>query len=392
MNSKIFSYLSIELTVVIFVFSGVLKQILGILGLGGLDLTLFSILAFSILWCFKSKEKKHDGVNSLVFFLFLFCWWALFSWLYTTAVDSIFLYKYFGFLSGYIIFVMLIFLKDINPERFWNIFNFFSALSAIALLLILPIYYSLSNDLNSDYRSIYLSIPFFLSITIFDIYYKQFYCKVEMKYYIFNIIILLLCLFAIIISGARGPIIALLFSVIVMNLFHKKGLSRILFLSFIFFISSYIFFFLFYDKFGYLIERTGLRFLTLFDGGFEGNERYELLNFSLEKISNSFSDLMFGFGFASFGQEYFGIPVYAYPHNIIIEVLFELGLVGMIFFVISNLSIMIFFRRYLSVFVLSLIALMVINYLKSYSLVGFRNFIIILFFIFQLSRSRKYND
>ena len=113
-------------------------------------------------------------------------------------------------------------------------------------------------------------------------------------------------------------------------------------------------------------------------GGKSVEERVGMLNFCYDKIVHSPTSLVFGYGIGSFWYEYTGIDGRGYPHNLVLEILFELGLIGLLIFIIFwGVASKHFKYTALSWIVFYLL----LNSLKSSSLVDLR----ILFFMFSLA-------
>ena len=60
------------------------------------------------------------------------------------------------------------------------------------------------------------------------------------------------------------------------------------------------------------------------------NTRLNNITFTVESIFSSWGNLLFGSGIGSFGLLYSGEDGKLHPHNIILEVWFDLGLIGLI--------------------------------------------------------------
>ena len=122
--------------------------------------------------------------------------------------------------------------------------------------------------------------------------------------------------------------------------------------------------------FDFSIERLSLILDGLFssdnDMGDSANTRVELIYFSIAHIFSSVFVFLFGTGIGSFGYEWTGVDMRLYPHNIILEILFELGFIGLLIFgyilyiLWKNYSL--YRKKYVSGFVLFYIFL---NLMKS---------------------------
>jgi hypothetical protein len=121
-----------------------------------------------------------------------------------------------------------------------------------------------------------------------------------------------------------------------------------------------------------LLERSITRLLMLLDPQQSSSilERITQVSYSFGRIFENVGNFLFGLGIGSFGILYEGIDERNYPHNVILEIWFELGFIGMILFL---LLLLVYFKkiRLRLNFVLIFIYLL-LNSLKSYSLIDLR--------------------
>ena len=102
------------------------------------------------------------------------------------------------------------------------------------------------------------------------------------------------------------------------------------------------------------------------------NKRLEYLIFSKTKIFENKNSLILGYGLGSFSNEYDQTDRRLYPHNIIVEIVFELGLIGLLLalaFLISNSS---SYKGFFTNLALMAAITLLINSMKSSSLVDLR--------------------
>ena len=102
------------------------------------------------------------------------------------------------------------------------------------------------------------------------------------------------------------------------------------------------------------------------------NKRLEYLLFSKTKIFENKSSLILGYGLGSFSNEYDQTDRRLYPHNIIVEIVFELGLIGLLLvlaFLISNIS---SYKSFFANLALLAALTLLINSMKSSSIVDLR--------------------
>lgn len=120
-----------------------------------------------------------------------------------------------------------------------------------------------------------------------------------------------------------------------------------------------------------LLQRTAYRLQLVFDPQSAAvEERINLVNFSLKNILAGPADFVLGQGIGSFGILYDHIDKHNYPHNILLEILFETGIVGFVVFLA-------FFFLYLKqigwhLHFLTIFLYFLLNSLKSASLIDLR--------------------
>ena len=147
----------------------------------------------------------------------------------------------------------------------------------------------------------------------------------------------LLLLWSLMAAGARGPIIAFGLSMVIFLLWSiwiipeirierfglKLGITMAI-------ISSLIF--IFFNKLG--INVIAVRFLTLLreeGGGGSALQRWDYYQHAVDLIKTF---PFFGQGTGSFGLSYLGQDIRVYPHNILLELWAENGIIGVVFFLI----------------------------------------------------------
>jgi hypothetical protein len=210
---------------------------------------------------------------------------------------------------------------------------------------------------------------------------------------IFRIFFIVISLAFLILSGARGP---LLFTLLIIFFYYTFRLYRykfkrsinlnqtfkIAFIAFPFVIVSVIYGIIkFYDKFYELLNRSIFR-ISLFINGLSDKKdlgesvdiRVDQIKFSFDSIFDNFKNFLLGLGFGSFGISYSGKDIRLYPHNILLEIWFELGLIGLLIFVLFLFSLFLKKwkdKRFITGFIILYI---IMNMLKSSSIVDIRIF------------------
>jgi O-antigen ligase len=129
--------------------------------------------------------------------------------------------------------------------------------------------------------------------------------------------------------------------------------------------------------FQYSMDRLFL--LADFTGDVSAMERVSQYQFVIEHYINEPSKYLHGYGFGSFGQEYFNKDIRSHPHNLFLETLFELGFLG---FMVLLTFLFVVFRKFSKTYwkndktyriLCVVLILLFINAMKSSSLDGQRD-------------------
>ena len=126
------------------------------------------------------------------------------------------------------------------------------------------------------------------------------------------------------------------------------------------------------DRYALLLERSISRLMMLLDpkGSESIVERITQVSYSFDRIFENAGNFLFGLGIGSFGILYEGVDERSYPHNVMLEIWFELGLLGILLFI---LLLLVYFKKIRLRFNFILIFIyLLLNSLKSYSLIDLR--------------------
>ena len=208
---------------------------------------------------------------------------------------------------------------------------------------------------------------------------------------------------ALLLLGARGPILIFALIYFVYLLIHGKLKLIIskkkLIYSILSMLILLLLIFVFSDEVLSLFNTSLDRIKLIFNGfgspnkdfGESINGRLVLISQAFKIIFSSFSNFLFGAGIGSFGILTIGKDIRYYPHNFILEIWSELGLIGLIIFLLivffSIRKVRISFND-LNIFPVLYILL---NFLKSGSLADMRILFTILaiYFVATISPERK---
>ena len=379
------NYPILELLLILYVLSGYIKVFLILYNISiGIDITLLLalILVFNVFLSKKIILKYF--FTSIVLFLVFFIWMII-TIIYSTSNEYLF-NKIFLFSTNIVAFLIpLLLFSKIEIKSLLNKFVLISTpLGIWFIAFILPKMYF--NEIYNNASQAYLTVSLFSGMNILILLLLK--VKLFKNSYI-NLLFIILNIAVLILSGGRGGLV-LAFLVLTIFGFFKlklklkqlklilKSISLIILFGFI--IGNLIRQTEYVELFERSIRR--LELLTEFNGINSGGNSVEvrvgMLNFSYDKIVHSPTSLLFGYGIGSFWYEYTGIDGRGYPHNLVLEILFELGLIGLLIFIIfSGVTLKHFKYTALSWIVFYLL----LNSLKSSSLVDLR----ILFFMFSLA-------
>lgn len=379
-----------ELLFVLYLLSGIFKSFALLFGISfPIDLTLlFALLTLADVFIrslnfhnFSYSVYVERKKTLLLFFVF-WCWMA-FTLLYTSSPQYSSM-KTFLFCTNFVPFIVVLMSKRFNIKLFLKIFSFFSVLLTLLYLPLLNVYTQLggNEEMHDSIGGLYLTLGGYLGVSILFLLTTQ---KPIFSLYIDKIIIVC-SFFLLLIIGARGP---LLFTVLcsLLYLLRKKqfSVSKRKIINFFLFLLCTIAVIGILQRssedslIGILFERSMLRLSLIIDGllgngdmGNSANIRVEFYEHSYLLITRSIENFILGTGVGSFSIETNGVDGRGYPHNLILEVWTEMGVVGVVFFLsfittlFSNIRAK---KYYISEYV---ILYFLLEYSKSGSLVDIR--------------------
>lgn len=369
-----------SLVVALFLCSGLLKSLLNVLGQNlPFDITTATgLLIFALMFvCKKFIKHHHLGV---IFFLFLFTVWVIFSSTYTTS-SHYYLIKlikigqiWAAFLAGYYIVIK-------NREIYFLKIMILLSIIIGAIYTFGVIYFALANKNWDEITAAYLGISLLCSFafTALIVFNKRLFKPLTL---IVLIVISLITMFG---SGGRGGILFSAISFIAYAVFERKN-SKQIYSGVLVITLAIVVAYNLSDEIKLLFERSIYRLSFLFseEKGNSVNQRFELINFTLNKIADN---PIFGYGLGSFSKEYYNIDGRYYPHNIILEIWFELGLIGLIIFGILLLLLFIKFDVKKNIVYIILLLPPLFNSLKSLDFTEHR----LMFFCFGMILSLSNN-
>ncbi|MBT0550283.1 O-antigen ligase family protein [Riemerella anatipestifer] len=324
---------------------------------GNIDLVLiFSFLAFIDMLISKPVFSKYSFGSLLL--LLLFSIYSIFTIAYSPSIHY-YNDKLVGFILCWFYLIYPLSIKKFNPNIFIKTYMFVIiplALFFIRMKSVLWINTNVTSSVFMELRSNYLGIGLHLGILV-----------IVMNYFKRYIYIQLLCLLLLFATSARGPFVFTLLVLLVINykqliyfFYNFKNYLKYL-------ITPLLVMFFFREKIFIFFENAMNRFDSLSGVDNSLNERLDMAIFAFNQPFDDLVTLFFGNGFASFGYLYNGLDARAYPHNLLLEIFFELGLLGLLLF--SVFLVLVLFKSIKNKTVFSFVLLFVIlNSLKSYSL------------------------
>ncbi|MEA1873818.1 MAG: O-antigen ligase family protein [Bacteroidota bacterium] len=336
----------------IYLFSGMLKSVLMYYGIN-LPVDLTAVLAFilildvfwNVIGAISGKKMYLPALVALGSLLLFFLWMTI--GLFYTPSETYSSQKVIYFITNILAFAYPIFHKRIKLVQFLRYFVFAVLVLSFWYMPIL-IYYLRHPELQGvdspirDVVSMYLGVGLLQGVSILLL--------LQNKHFFSLILRILLSVFffaCILLSGARAPAFFVFLMLIVFasiklinymkfgKVFYKGRLHRLILIVFITGILGIGVGLAFSSQLSVLAHRSFVRISLLFDNEYKGesvDKRVEQIDFSLEMISHSTEKFFIGYGIGSFGVLESGEDSRAYPHNFVLEILFEMGIVGLFLF------------------------------------------------------------
>tara|TARA_B100000524_G_C23646095_1_gene368518 strand:- start:727 stop:1980 length:1254 start_codon:yes stop_codon:yes gene_type:complete len=395
---KLLKKIDIEFYLILFLLSGMFKNLLFSIYGNNIKIPLtiiFGVLLILMIYIkdiYKLKRLKEEYKSFI--FLLLFFVWSLFSISYSSSENYVW-YKLLGLGTNFLAFFGVLIMKEISLKRFTKYFSYFTYFFSLIFFVINPNSISKNFIFHEYFNEIYIQGWYLVLGQFLIVNMLLIFSFSEKKKIIYNLLISfnIICLL-----GGRFPIVLALivFFIISIYLIQKKYLTKKLLMQFfksltiIILINSVLN--LSSKTYRSLLLRSVYRFEVLSssfnDVNFLNdqenyqeslnqennsfNKRLEYLLFSKTKIFENKSSLILGYGLGSFSNEYDQTDRRLYPHNIIVEIVFELGLIGLLLalaFLISNSS---SYKDFFTNLALLAALTLLINSMKSSSIVDLR--------------------
>lgn len=389
-----------EIIYIIFLLSGIIKMFILYFRIPmPIDFTLLSAILLFVLFSRdfikygSVRYVNRSALNALSILLTLFIV-IIFSIFYTSSSQYVYV-KVIQYITILMSSAFPFLIYKFSIQHFYKysviivtvITAFYIPLFLKANMLFMRDHNLFKSSLFEIIRGGYLTIGYIIGIALIILLYKDIYKK---EYRILLFIFLLIALFA---TGARGPLIfftlILIFYIYTRKSIFLKINIKIFLIVGILFAIVIPFLMNKYDL-SDLFDRTFSRLtaLEVAKKDSAANDRLKRINYVISKID--VEHIVQGYGFGSFGIEYTGYDIRSYPHNIILEILFELGLIGLTIYVLYIFLIIKKLYSDKDTLSIALFIYLFLNSLKSLSLTDSR--IMFAFFtIILISKYKKNN-
>lgn len=301
-----------------------------------IDITIVAaiLVVVDLLYNLTSKQIRLKLDADKVFFitlLFLFYMTMVLTLSYTHSETFGFI-KTLLFSLTFLAFIYPLFIRKFHIDLFVKILLYTTIPAALWFIAVKHLYWTGYKDQIGEHFEPLLGAYIGLSINIVFLVFYYTIINKKLKL-VLGLLILILAL------GSRG---AFLFSLLIVIAFKYKdiitAISRPRLSARV--SKGTIAFFLVVIPALYFVRDTlitGLKFglarfqsMQNFGQDNSSNERIEFYQFSITKIFDSVNSFFFGYGVGSFGVIFNGIDSKLIPHNVFLESLFELGLLGTI--------------------------------------------------------------
>ena len=338
-DSKVFN----QIAVALFVITIVTRLTSAYLGLSLIAATIMSL--FFVLILFLTKKIKL-GVNSYpeltsIYLLLLF---IPISLLWTDSPD-------YGF-SKMQIFMPLVLTSILTSKFIISEFDFFKRIyfvlfviicisllfgGALARIDLMSVSSGNRFVLDKDAINSSVTIANFFGFSLIMMY--GYYADIKKTYMKFIVILTsLLCGYFLFYTGSRGPIVALFFSFLFFRLINNKKRFQLLLLFAFGLMISII------NPLS-IISLLPQQFVDLLDLRYLSEDAYvsveERLFYYTKAINGifegNFLEVFFGHGLGDYSDLLLNRDARAYPHNLILEIGYELGLIALFLFVYLNI-------------------------------------------------------
>ena len=395
---------------ILFFYSGLIKSVFLFYDIRlPIDFTLLSALLLILsfvqeLFRFNFKLKLREKYLKVLFFLLIFYCWILISLFYTESKEYSFI-KTIYFITNIIAFFFPLLIRKFEVKLFLKITVLISFIFVFWYFLV-DIHassYVYKSVKYSVYAASYLAVSLLLGLNILI-------CATTDSPLFKNkwndIFIAVISFVLMLLIRGRGPLIFVVITVaafllykfvilkkISFSLNKNKLIQSVLILTII--VITVIIVFKKYETQILSMADVTFRRLNLLLNGVENKDMGHSVDVRIDHIHNSvhliFSSVyhfIFGYGIGSYGFLTTGIDIKDYPHNFILEIFVELGLIGLITFFMYFFINFFYYRKHNEFVSYFLLFFLFLNMMKSSSLVDIRIYFTF-FAIFLITNSNK---
>jgi O-antigen ligase len=355
---------------VFFILSGVIKSLTQTIDFP-VDITLVTgFYLFVVFCCQFFSGKLYVNISELQSILLLTLLYLIIAFgLFFRDSSEIGWMKLFFSLTNLMAFVFPIFSK-LSKKTFFITFILLSLIFGVINFYVLS-FLTYEQLTLLDMKAVYLSIGLVVAFAlILNMHFQQ---DTVVGFILFAVLFFLL-----LVSSARGPLIFYIVSIFMVKiLFLSKealylkrnklffAIVSILLLSIVVILNVDVS--VVYDLFSRTISRMTLLFAD------NKGESIETRYFLFEQALSMFNEnIFFGGGFGSFGAYVFGENIKLYPHNLILELASETGLLGVSVFIIFVFNLLI--KNWNNQLFICVLIFSFLNLMKSYSFQDIRLF------------------
>lgn len=327
---------------------------------GGVDIALL-MAVIVLLDIIVNKVVIPENCKDIFFLFSVFTLYIVISMGYSNSTFYLF-EKFRGYILNILYFTYPFFIRKIDVKKF--IYTYLLIIVPLAIFFIQrkTVVWdgSDSSETFMDLRSAYLAISYHLGIIM-----------IILAYYRKNIYIVLFLLGLIFATSARGPFIFAALTLIIIYFKSLKGAVKN-FSKYIPYVLGTIWIpiVIIYKYQDSIIANLGTafsRYTSLEHNDRSLGERVKMFEYAYSQPFDKITTFIFGNGFGSFGVNFTGIDQRGYPHNIVLEVFYELGIIGVFVFLIFLYLIIRKTFKNKNVF-LYIIIFTLLNALKSYTI------------------------
>lgn len=368
-----------EIFFILFLLSGVIKTFIMYFHIPtGIDFTLSTALILTALLVKNLLNHKFVVRVNLVSKYAMILMFALFSLilfsLFYTSSEYYVYTKILQFFTIVLGFLFPLLIRNFSIEKF---FKWFIIIVVTLTIVFLPLFISGYKSFSTQYLEYqnspiamiyqsYLTMGYLIAIALIINTFSPAFTgirKTLISFFLFGVLLT---------TGARGPLFGFIIVILLFLLFKGSSIKKpklSTFIGSIIVIGILSVYALPKHDISGLIERTFDRITTIRQDS-SANDRIIRATFVLNHLDAE--HLIFGYGFGSFGYEYLKVDTRSFPHNMPLEILFELGVLGLMIYLLLIVIIVKHLIGLRSFVLWALFLFLLLNSLKSLELTDSR--------------------